>query len=135
MRLSGLSKHALERIRRRAQWEVDESGQAVPVGGYAQQPASEEPTSDLPQRVDKLEQQFQEQNAVVLEWIDYLNQYNSGFAETINEMWTDVGNIGQEVEQIKQKSIPPTPSPQIQQPAMSKQKTTNPSALSYGQMW
>lgn len=111
MRLTGISQNALKRIQKAAQWDVDESGQAVPMGTQTAPGAS----GDVSERVTQLETKFQEQNQVLIDWVDYLNQYQSGLAENINEIWTDVNTIGDDVTQLKEQ-VKPTKFPQQQAP-------------------
>lgn len=102
MRLTGLSNAAISRIKR-AQWDVDESGQAVPMGSTPAQPAGQ---TNIDDRVTVLEDQFQQQNSVLQEWLDYLNNYNSGMSQTLNELWNDVNTIGQDVDLLREQVSP-----------------------------
>lgn len=115
MRLSGLNKKALERLRKVGQWDVDESGQAVPMGSETAPAAS----GDVSQQVQQLQKQFQDQNQVLQEWVEYLNQYNSGLSDSLNEIWTDVNTIADDVTLLKEQ-VSPTQLPKQQQPPTTK---------------
>jgi len=102
MRLTGLSNSSLNRLRKRAQWDVDESGQAVPMGS----PGAQGDSSDMSSRLTTLEQMVQQYGATFQEWVDYLSQYNQNLSESINEIWTDVNTIGNDVDQMRFKQQP-----------------------------
>jgi DNA repair ATPase RecN len=100
MHLSGLSRDALRRLQKFAQWEVDESGQAVPMGTPEAQGA---PGGDVENRLSTLEQMIKEYGATFQEWVDYLSQYNKGLADSLSAIWTDVNTIGNDVDQLRQE--------------------------------
>ncbi len=115
MRLNGLNTKALERLRKLGQWDVDESGQAVPMGSTTAPAAS----GDVSQQIQQLQEQFNQQNSVLQEWLEYLNQFNTGMSESVNEVWTDVNTIADDVNLLKEK-VQPT-----QLPAKQQKPTTN----------
>jgi len=119
MRLNGLNREALQRIQKAAQWDVDESGQAVPMGSSGTPSGPAGGSGDVSQRVEQLESQFQQQNQTLQEWLDYLNQFNTGMSESVNEVWTDVNTIADDVNLLKEK-VQPT-----QLPAKQQKPTTN----------
>lgn len=106
MRLKSFSNASINRLRKYAQWEVDENNQAVPMGGYAS------PDSDLNNRVTILEQMVNQYGEVFQEWVNYLSNYNDNLANSINEIWADVNSIGNDVDQMRQKSETPQSVPQ-----------------------
>lgn len=111
MRLTGLNTKALERLRKLGQWDVNEAGEAVPLGTTTAPGGS----GDVSQQVQQLQTQFQQQNGIIQEWIEYLNQFNTGLSENVNEMWTDVNTIADDVNLLKEK-VNPTQLPQQQAP-------------------
>lgn len=115
MRLTGLNKKALQRIQRTAQWDVDESGNAVPMGSSGTPSGPAGGSGDVSQQVQQLQEQFNQQNSVLQEWLDYLNQFNAGMSESVNEVWTDVNTIADDVNLLKEK-VQPTQLPTNQKP-------------------
>lgn len=111
MRISKLNTKALERIQKVSQWDVDESGQAVPLGSTTAPAAS----GDVSQQIQNLDNKLNQQNSVIQEWIEYLNQFNTGLSDNMNEIWTDVNTIADDVNQLKEK-VQPTQLPQQQAP-------------------
>jgi ABC-type transporter Mla subunit MlaD len=122
MRLARLSTKALERIQKVSQWDVNEAGEAVPLGSTTAPGGS----GDVSQQVQQLQEQFNQQNSVLQEWLEYLNQFNAGMSESVNEVWTDVNTIADDVNLLKEK-VEPTTLP-------SNQKPTTPSDVFQGVM-
>ncbi len=115
MRVNGLNTKALERIQKVSQWDVDESGNAVPLGSSGTPSGPAGGSGDVSQQIQQLDDKFNQQNQVIQEWLDYLNQFNSGMSESVNEMWTDVNTIADDVTQLKEK-VQPTQLPTQQAP-------------------
>jgi hypothetical protein len=120
MRLAGLNKKALQRIQKAAQWDVNDQGEAVPLGSSGTPSGPAGGSGDVTQQLQQLDDKINQQNSVVQEWLDYLNQYNSGMSESINEMWTDVNTIADDVTLLKEK-VQPTQLPAQQQPPQKTQ--------------